>query len=89
MRARLKTIRNKYESQVCAFDPEGFTFGIREIIEITRMPYHVVVGITSFGQMCGSDIPGVYTRVFTYLDWIEGIVWADVKINNNVKYTWL
>ncbi|XP_063917040.1 serine protease persephone-like [Zophobas morio] len=34
-----------------------------------------VVGITSYGIGCGSNYPGVYTRVSGYLDWIEKIVW--------------
>uniref|UniRef100_A0A224XHV2 Putative trypsin-like serine protease n=1 Tax=Panstrongylus lignarius TaxID=156445 RepID=A0A224XHV2_9HEMI len=33
------------------------------------------IGITSFGRACGSNIPGVYTRVSNYISWIEKIVW--------------
>ncbi|XP_052125029.1 venom protease isoform X2 [Frankliniella occidentalis] len=32
-----------------------------------------IVGITSFGQACGGG--GVYSRVYHFLPWIEGIVW--------------
>lgn len=35
-----------------------------------------VVGITSYGTGCGGTIPAVYTRVSSYLDWIEDIVWS-------------
>ncbi|KAG8224095.1 hypothetical protein J437_LFUL001789 [Ladona fulva] len=36
----------------------------------------VVVGVTSFGKICGQkNNLGVYTRVTYYLDWIEEIVW--------------
>ncbi|XP_036344727.1 serine protease snake-like isoform X1 [Rhagoletis pomonella] len=35
-------------------------------------PY--IVGITSFGIGCGTGTPGIYTRVASYIDWIEKIV---------------
>lgn len=40
--------------------------------------YHIV-GITSFGAICGSGLPSVYTRVSHYLDWIEENVWPEDK----------
>lgn len=37
---------------------------------------YTIIGITSFGIACGSiGVPGVYTRVYPYIDWIEGVVW--------------
>ncbi|XP_055585428.1 uncharacterized protein LOC129738271 [Uranotaenia lowii] len=48
-------------------------------LQITRQENHCVfyiVGITSFGQTCGSKVPAIYTRVASYLDWIEPIVWG-------------
>lgn len=39
---------------------------------------YTIVGITSFGIGCAKDkLPGVYTRVYGYLDWIENIVWQN------------
>ena len=38
---------------------------------ITDDPYYQV-GIVSYGtRICGQGIPGVYTRVTSFLDWIE------------------
>lgn len=34
-----------------------------------------LVGITSFGKLCGTGLPAIYTRVSYYVDWIEDIVW--------------
>ncbi|KAG8302694.1 hypothetical protein J6590_026897 [Homalodisca vitripennis] len=34
-----------------------------------------VIGITSFGKLCGTGLPAIYTRVSMYIEWIEDIVW--------------
>ncbi|XP_049702062.2 serine protease snake [Helicoverpa armigera] len=39
-----------------------------------------VIGVTAFGIRCGlPGLPGVYTRVDSFIDWIESIVWPDFK----------
>lgn len=40
---------------------------------------HDVIGITSFGKLCGSAAPGIYTKVQNYLSWIEKTVWPNSK----------
>ncbi|CAK9800280.1 Serine protease snake [Anthophora plagiata] len=46
-----------------------------------------VIGITAFGQACGSSIPGVYTSVYPYLDWIEEHVWTNNERESKVVKT--
>lgn len=41
-------------------------------------PSQTIVGITAFGQTCGGSIPGVYTAVYSYLEWIERKVWPEM-----------
>lgn len=37
--------------------------------------YHII-GVTSFGIGCAqANTPGIYTRVSSFIDWIENIVW--------------
>ncbi|CAF4828515.1 unnamed protein product [Pieris macdunnoughi] len=37
---------------------------------------HYIIGITSFGAGCAQkNIPGIYTRVASFIDWIEDVVW--------------
>ncbi|XP_008548214.1 serine protease snake, partial [Microplitis demolitor] len=46
---------------------------------VLHTPYctYSVLGITSFGKFCAfKNSPAIYTRVYSYLDWIEKIVWS-------------
>ncbi|XP_022824814.1 transmembrane protease serine 9-like [Spodoptera litura] len=41
---------------------------------------HYVVGVTSFGVGCAlPGLPGVYTKVAKFADWIESVVWPEVN----------
>ncbi|XP_035718534.1 serine protease snake-like [Vespa mandarinia] len=45
---------------------------------VLEHPYctYSIVGVTSFGKFCAmKNSPAIYTRVSSYLDWIESIVW--------------
>ena len=57
-------------SDACQGDSGG------PLLMITKTTFSVV-GVTSFGKSCGGSTPGVYTSVFSYLDWIENEVWPD------------
>lgn len=37
---------------------------------------YTLYGITSVGQGCGTiGVPGLYTQIYSFIDWIESIVW--------------
>lgn len=65
------------ESQMCAYDTKmdtclgdsGGPLQIKLMSNHRSTPY--VVGITSFGIFCGTETPSVYTRVSSYVSWIE------------------
>ncbi|KAJ8718655.1 hypothetical protein PYW08_002892 [Mythimna loreyi] len=45
----------------------------------TEGSMHYIVGVTSFGIGCAlPNLPGIYSRVSMYLDWIESIVWPQL-----------
>ncbi|XP_017043447.1 serine protease snake-like [Drosophila ficusphila] len=68
-------------TQLCAVDKFGGQdtcqgdSGGPMIMQDGKLDY--IVGITSLGQGCGSGPPSVYTRVSSFVDWIEGIVWPE------------
>lgn len=46
---------------------------------VKSFPLHKVIGVASFGSYCGfKKSPGVYTKVSSYVDWIESVVWPKV-----------
>lgn len=73
------------ESQVCAGSKDeekdtcqGDSGGPIQIYHETHFCMYTIVGVTSFGKVCGiAGSPGVYTRVYAYLNWIESIVWPN------------
>ncbi|XP_014262189.1 venom protease-like isoform X3 [Cimex lectularius] len=71
-------------SQVCAGEKDGGKdactgdSGGPLMIEVPGECLKRQIGITSFGKSCGlPNMPGIYTRVSYYLDWIEKSVWPE------------
>lgn len=58
----------KYFGDACEGDSGG-------PLQIFQDEKYKLVGVTSFGTGCGTGKPGVYTRVASYIGWIESIVW--------------
>lgn len=83
LQSNQESLRNGLsESQYCAYDPaamndacQGDSGGPLQV-PITGA-ISKVLGIVSFGISCGTTLPSVYTRVASYLDWIEPIVWPN------------
>lgn len=66
-------------SQICAADVrvdscQGDSGGPLQV-PVAGTAAYSIVGVISYGLECGSRYPGVYTRVYSYVDWIENIVW--------------
>uniref|UniRef100_A0A182QR23 Peptidase S1 domain-containing protein n=1 Tax=Anopheles farauti TaxID=69004 RepID=A0A182QR23_9DIPT len=72
------------ETQICALG-EKYMNGTTDtcpgdsggplVVTINEKPY--LAGVVSYGITCGQDIPGIYTRITHYLDWIEQHVWPN------------
>nr|BAM18077.1 serine protease [Papilio xuthus] len=83
------------DGQICAGDPNGVMDTCQgdsggPLQGFTSKDGHLrIVGVTSFGSGCGSVVPGVYTRIYKYLDWIESLVWPSDLQNKQYCYTML
>ncbi|XP_078033409.1 venom protease-like [Augochlora pura] len=69
--------------QICAGQPgkdtcHGDSGGPLVILNPDYNCMYSLLGITSFGGLCGSVIPGVYARVSHYVPWIEKKVWPEL-----------
>lgn len=85
--ANLRSLRNGLGGgQYCAYSParqdscQGDSGGPLQIYP-PNANHARVVGIVSFGISCGTQYPGVYTRVAYYIDWIATNVWPEGVIN--------
>uniref|UniRef100_A0A2M4DQE4 Putative clip-domain serine protease subfamily protein c n=1 Tax=Anopheles darlingi TaxID=43151 RepID=A0A2M4DQE4_ANODA len=70
------------DTQICVGDQaggkdtcQGDSGGPLQITRGENQCTFYIVGLTSFGQACGSAVPAIYTKVSAYLDWIESVVW--------------
>lgn len=85
-----KLTRGIIESQLCAGgEPASSTENNRDTcpgdsggplqLPTNNDPYcqYRIVGLVSFGPLCGIGLPGVYTRVAAYVPWIESVVWPE------------
>ncbi|KAL0269884.1 UNVERIFIED_CONTAM: hypothetical protein PYX00_007471 [Menopon gallinae] len=71
------------ENLICAGEPQGGkdtcqgdSGGPIQYVSQSNQCIHYVVGVTSFGKQCAlPNSPGVYTRVSSYVPWIESVVW--------------
>ncbi|XP_077285596.1 serine protease snk-like [Arctopsyche grandis] len=79
-----KLIRGIISEQMCAGDLnggkdtcQGDSGGPLQIQDPEIACAYQLIGVTSFGVGCGgANSPAVYTRISSYIDWIESVVWA-------------
>uniref|UniRef100_A0A1A9W337 Peptidase S1 domain-containing protein n=1 Tax=Glossina brevipalpis TaxID=37001 RepID=A0A1A9W337_9MUSC len=78
------------DTHLCAGDPEhlrdtcqGDSGGPLIMRKGDYFSISYVVGVTSFGFGCAGEPPSIYTRISSYVDWIEGIVWPTINLNNS------
>ncbi|XP_072943161.1 venom serine protease Bi-VSP-like [Epargyreus clarus] len=65
--------KGKLAADTCQGDSGG---PLMAVIENRNLDCnYVVTGVVSWGPQCGQGLPGSYTRVSAYLDWIVETVW--------------
>ncbi|XP_050350283.1 serine protease Hayan-like [Nymphalis io] len=58
--------------------PLQFLIPLKQPNPVLRWNLHHIIGVTSFGFGCARrDTPSVYTRVASFVGWIERTVWPD------------
>ncbi|EFN81876.1 Serine protease snake [Harpegnathos saltator] len=75
------------EWQICAGEEgkdtcQGDSGGPLAVFNTVHECVYNIIGITSVGRLCGSIIPGIYTRVYNYIPWIERAAWPEYFKNN-------
>ncbi|XP_055384475.1 serine protease snake-like [Condylostylus longicornis] len=83
-KSKYPTYSIKYSEQVCVGSNtkevdtcQGDSGGPLQTLHTKEDCMWEIVGVTSYGHGCGSiGVPGVYARVFPYINWIEQIVWG-------------
>lgn len=55
---------------------QGDSGGPLEIVTDQKGCTFHLIGVTSLGAACGLGSPSIYTRVSSYIDWIETTVWG-------------
>ncbi|XP_012264279.2 serine protease snake-like [Athalia rosae] len=68
------------EWQICAGDSVADTCqgdGGSPLVVYSKKEHcmYDVIGIVSLGKLCHGGIPGLHTRVYYYIPWIESVVW--------------
>ena len=75
-----KIPRGALPTQICAGSDKGRdtcggdSGGPLQIVDWDNSCTYYIVGVTSFGKACGGKA-AIYTRVSSYMDWIERTVW--------------
>ena len=76
-KSKIQIIINKLKSFESYFYLQGDSGGPIQLILDDNLCVHYLVGVTSIGKACGSkDTPGIYTNIFSFVDWIEKTVWS-------------
>lgn len=63
-----------HETNVCAFAAEGRGVCQGDAGSPLVTPNNTLVGLSSWGIICGEGLPDVYTRVYSFLGWIRANV---------------
>jgi trypsin len=72
--------RKDWNTQICCGDLNGQRDtcqgdsggGLYIQQNLSTIPHYTVDGIVSYGEQCASPMkPGIYTRISSYIDWIQ------------------